>query len=726
MASRPRNGSLSSDLMGGMYDDRPSYADGVADECAQIRLLRENPGGANEPQYHAGVGVLHFCTDGRDRAFKWIDEAWHPELEKKFERAEKLTGPTTCDHFRSINPDGCRRCPHAGHIATPLELGRKCLLRHSNEGPVQPAALSGAVFEGEGTITPPKDFAYGEDESLNLVIANKQGKPTLDLISQYPVYLKTVQTGENDEHSYGYVFRTYLPNRGWDDIVLPARAASGRDASQELAGKGLVIHNGDAWRKFVRSSVDKWHAEHMTERRYDKFGWKDDDTSFLVGKRLYTSTGVTPIIGSELLNSRSKFFDLPHRGSFERWQRAANKMFALGLEHQSIAILAGFAAPLMRFHTTTEGGAILSFISEGGTGKTTSLEAAASIWGQLDGIKVDDSDTRIAKGLKLGVLSNLPCSFDDLYERDPEAVRQFIMMFTNGTDKDRATTEGTLRENNSSWQTILLLASNKSMIDTLSNHDASHACATRILELSTTLPVEISKDDFDALRREIAINHGFAGDRYLRTLMQPNVISWIKDNISIWTKQIRKAAELEEHHRFWVRLAVSIIAAGTIVQNMGLLDFSVIRIRDWLIETMKNQRDQIKGTSKNNQDAPGVLSRFIHDMRNDILTVDKAYRPGSTVIVERPPTNKLLCRYETDTRRMVVTEIELRKWLNAKAINSQTFVKTLQEKGVIVGEVRKHTLGAGTNFASGQTPCFVINLSHALMTDTGPLLKVVQ
>ena len=52
--------------------------------------------------------------------------------------------------------------------------------------------------------------------------------------------------------------------------------------------------------------------------------------------------------------------------------------------------------------------------------------------------------------------------------------------------------------------------------------------------------------------------------------------------------------------------------------------------------------------------------------------------------------------------------------------------QTLQEKGVIVGDVRKHTLGAGTNFASGQTPCFVINLSHSLMTDTGPLLKVVQ
>jgi hypothetical protein len=564
---------------------------------------------------------------------------------------------------------------------------------------------------------------------LNLVLETKNGKESYDLVCKYPIYLKSVQTGEQDVDNYSCLFRTQLPRSGWRSVVLPLGVALGRDATQELAKKGVVIHHHDAWRKFAKVSVDRWHVEHMTEKRYDKFGWKDDDTSFLVGRRLYTSTGIETVTGSETLNSRADFFEFPRtRGaSFERWQRAANKMFAAGFEHQSLAILASFAAPLMRFHATGEGGAILSFVSDGSTtGKTTSLEAAASVWGQLRGIKLDETDTRVAKGLKLGLLSNLPCTFDELYERDPESIRQFILLFTNGTDKDRGTAEGQLLDNRSDWQTILMLASNKSMIDTLSNHDASTAAATRILELTTELPPGTDKNDFDAVRRERAANYGFAGDLYMKALVDPKVISWIRENISIWTKQIRTAAKLEEHHRFWTRMAVSIIAAGTIVQKIGLLDFSVLRIRDWLIETMQDQRDQIKG-NRGGQDAVSVLSRFIHDMRYDTLTVDKTWRPGGAVIVERPPTGRLLCRYETETKRLLVTEVELKRWLVDKSIGIKGFVKTLQDQNIIVGDVKKHTLGAGTNFASGQVPCFYINMSHAEVTGMAPpALKVVR
>ena len=725
----PRERGLGSDLLGGMYDEKPSYADKVADECAQIRAIRESPDKVREPEYHAGIGVLHFCVDGRSRTLEWTDSRWHDAVNVKFERSQQLSGPTTCAHFHTINPDGCAGCRHSGHITTPLEMGRSREPDRHADRVAEGTGGTAGVEPEEKAINPPMDFTYAPDGALNLVIENKNGAESYELVCQHPIYLQSVQTGEQNVDNYSCLLRTKLPNCGWRSVVLPFRTVLGRDGIAEFAQNGVVIHHPDAWRKFVRTSIDRWYGKNMVEKRYDKFGWKDDDTTFLVGNRLYTSTGIVPVIGGEILNSRVPYFNFPRTrsASFERWQRAANKMFAVGLEHQSIAILAGFAAPLMRFHTAAEGGAILSFISDGsGTGKSTSLEAAASIWGALKGLQVDDSDTRIAKGLKLGMLNNLPCAYDDLYEHDPEVIRQFIMMFTNGTDKDRATTEGKLRDNIASWQTILLLASNKSMIDIISTHDTSDACATRILELTTDLPEGVARLDFEAVKRELAANHSFAGDRYMQTLVQPSTVNWIKENISGWTLQIRKAAGLEEHHRFWVRLAVSIIAAGTIVQKTGLLDFSVVRIRDWLIDTMRDQRDQIKGNRKG-KDVISVLSSFVHDMRNDTLTVDKSYRPGGTVIVERPPTNKLLCRYETDSKRLLIAEIELRKWLNKKSINVKTFVKTLQEQGVIVGEIKKYTLGAGTNFASGQVFCFVVNMAHEDVAGVAtPMLKVVR
>ena len=90
----------------------------------------------------------------------------------------------------------------------------------------------------------------------------------------------------------------------------------------------------------------------------------------------------------------------------------------------------------MRFHASGDGGAIVSLVSDkSGTGKTTALEAAASVWGRLKGTQIIDDDTTVAKGLKLAVFGNIACTYDELYNRDPEVIRRFVLMFTNGRDK---------------------------------------------------------------------------------------------------------------------------------------------------------------------------------------------------------------------------------------------------------------------------------------------------
>lgn len=468
----------------------------------------------------------------------------------------------------------------------------------------------------------------------------------------------------------------------------------------------------------MKASVDNWHKENDVELRYDQFGWKNEDQAFLVGKTLYTPTDIRRVNGSQTLEQRASYLGPSTRkgASFERWQRAANKMFAEGMEHQSLALLCGFAAPLMRFHAEGEGGAIVSFISDRtSSGKTTALEAAASIWGEHRGIKLDETDTRVAKGLKLGLLGNLPCTFDELHERDPELIRQFVLIFTNGTDKDRGTAEGGLKINKADWQTILVVAGNASLVDLLSNHDASDAPAARILEFETALPDRVTKEDFEHLRRELAYNCGFAGDLFMRKLVQPEMIRWIKQNIPAWSTSVRKAAGLEEKHRFWVRLIVSIIAAGTIVEKLGILDFSMQRITKWLIAAAADRRDIIISGSK--FDAASALSLFMAEHRRDTLSVATAYKAGQRSAVVLAPQGQLLCRYESDTKQLYITESALKKWLVKKSINITGFTTTLFKQGVLVGAgVRKYTLGAGTEYASGQIPCYRVNLANPMMS----------
>jgi hypothetical protein len=673
-------------------------------------------------------------------AHQWTDPEWHGAIDEKLERLAGF-GPTTCAKFASLNSAGCVGCRWSGRITSPIQLGRDSGAPRAASGPDPFAARSAAgnaqdgaglngftAFApgvlGEQLPRPPTDFSYDAQGRLHHATGAKNGGTSYELVCEYPIYLKAIQSAETDEGRFGLLFREKKARSDWRDIVVTARQALGRDAGTELAERGVTIHDGELWRKYVRGAVDLWHKEHDVEKRYDQFGWKDGETAFLVGKRLYTPLAVTTATGSSTLEHRAQYLTIQSKrgASLERWQRAANKLFAAGLEHQSLAVLCGFAAPLMRFHAEGEGGAIVSFVSDRtASGKTTALEAAASIWGQHKGLKLDETDTRVAKGLKLGVLGNLPCTFDELHQRDPELIREFVLTFTNGTDKDRGTAEGGLKINKAEWQTILLTASNTSLVDILGNMNASDAPAARILEFTTELPPHVEKEDFEEIRRELNFNHGFAGDAYIKKLVQPEIVAWVRANIPTWSALVRKSAGLEERHRFWVRLIVSIIAAGKIVEGMHLLEFSLDRITRWLLDYVAEGASTIRGTSPS--DASSVLAAALSAFFLDTLIVDQEYRHGHRSAILRAPSRQLLVRYERDNKRLFLSESALKKWLVANGSNTRSFFDTLKKQGVLFGEVRKVTLGAGTDLASGQTPVVTVNMANPLVSGVAATLE---
>jgi len=330
----------------------------------------------------------------------------------------------------------------------------------------------------------------------------KEGVASFEMISAYPIYLDAVQSGEvAGGHSLS--MKLQLPHEGILSI-MPMKVFFSSSGLSEIAGQGVMVHNPELFKQFVRVSVDKWNGAKKLERRYDQFGWKDEETSFLYGTQLYTADSVRTVIGSDEVQSRSQYLGPRRNGSIGGWSNAANQLFAIGHEVQAFALLSAFAAPLMRFHSTGEGGAIVSLVSDkSGTGKTTALEAAASVWGRLKGTQIIDDDTNVAKGLKLGVFGNIACTYDELYNRDPDAIRRFVLMFTNGRDKDRGTADGTLRHVRAEWQTILLLASNNSIVDILSTMGGTDAPAYRLLEFIMDTPATMDKRRGDQLKNQL-------------------------------------------------------------------------------------------------------------------------------------------------------------------------------------------------------------------------------
>jgi hypothetical protein len=126
--------------------------------------------------------------------------------------------------------------------------------------------------------------------------------------------------------------------------------------------------------------------------------------------------------------------------------------------------------------------------------------------------------------------------------------------------------------------------------------DGTDAPAYRVLEFIMDTPATMDKRRGDALKQQLDANSGYAADIYLRNLIQPDTLKYIKSALPKWTDEIWNRTGLDKEHRFWVRTIASVIAAGAIVKNAGLLDFSIDRISGWAIEQVQDKK-QLNGAN---------------------------------------------------------------------------------------------------------------------------------
>lgn len=708
--------------LGDTYEDEPRSGRSVADNCRALAQLRDTRGCLPEPLWYASLGVLAFCSDGEGLAQDWssghstYSEA---ETEERLARSRKLSGPTTCDKFHGLDPQTCEACPHWGKIKSPISLGRARVEKSS--GASVPRNLFGETLKEEVDDLPqlPHDFFWSPQRALVTKSEGSRGSAVDIVVSAYPIYLDSVQTGEV-RGEWTFVLRQYIPERGWFDLPISASTLFGSQAASELASRGANIHEHSHFIRYVRAAVDMHYRSGKLTTRYDQFGWKENDTAFLYGLDLYSGAGVSRVVGNEEIQTRCRedWVGPATGGDLDAWKQTINSLFALGCEPQSVALLAAFAAPLMRFQERDEGGAIIHLVTrESGTGKSTALIGAASVFGRREGLGLTNDDTKVSKALTLGALGNLPVIYDEMTIRDPEAIRSFVINFTNGRDKMRATRGGEIRHTASTWQTIMISAANNSLVDTLSASDMAEAPAYRIIELPLEVPEGVRHVQGDKLRKSLRANSGTAGAVYLDWLVRPVNLEWTKRTLEQVTKQTWEKTGLRSEHRFWVRTVAAIGVAGVIVKQLGLVEFSVERIMRWLLDQITVQ----PGVNANW--AVNSLAEFLNQHRDSTLAVPRAYVAGEKMRPLQEPRYQLKIRYEASTGRYLIAATAMREWLIEKEQSYAEMVRALEANGVVTRKRCQATLGAGTDIPGGQVWCVEVNGTHELLGGVVPVVE---
>lgn len=206
------------------------------------------------------------------------------------------------------------------------------------------------------------------------------------------------------------------------------------------------------------------------------------------------------------------------RGSYKTWKATYIKLRKMNNLTLKVFTAAMFASPILGLLNMD--GFALNVFGTTTNGKTTTMQMAASIWGDCStksDLIVSPKSTPTALELRLGVLKNLPLIVDDTAALTPEEKVEFqstLMQMANGKCKDRGKKDLSLQEI-FNWKTIIFFTS-EGRIDKDWTTGGSKG---RVVVLENEEKPEYF-DDLDKYMEIFENNYGYAGRDFIEILQK--------------------------------------------------------------------------------------------------------------------------------------------------------------------------------------------------------------
>ena len=694
----------------GNFENRfkPLLVDSVKGEergCAQIKYYVENVKTVSEPLWWRVLSIAQNCVD-RDEMIHTISKPYpkysYSETEQK---ASSTKGkPHTCKDFNDNNPGVCTSCPHWQKISTPLQLHKTPIKIEPSEDSEEydMVAIEGEVIPkavkkigGLPSTMDEKGYWIGGKHGgvfKTMIVTDKKGVTFKEELMIYEYEMYAIRHVRSSAEGNCLVINVHHPHIGIQEFILPMKTVYDiTELRMVLTSNGIYYETKQQEALIMKYFID-WAKDMQKKNRYDimydQMGWNLDKTSFVIGSNEITKDGkekTTPI--SPLARSVAPF--LAKSGTYEGWKTAAQKLNQNGLEMHMFTALCGFGSILMDYSSTT--GVAISLTGESGAAKTGALYAALSIWGKPKDLAVMNTTANALQGRFL-TLHNLPFGFDEVGNKNPYLLSDFILAVSQGKAKLKMQgSSNSEREYEAPASLIAIMTSNHSIYDKLKSIRSNpNGEAARLIEFAVRKPkafyddARMGKEIFD----EFNSNYGWAGPEFVKAVYKYGTEQTIKQNLAKWENRFVKDFGNDTAYRFYENLVAVTMTAAEIVNSADILLIDIERIYKFVVGEMISIRDEV--VKVNNVDYQSILSDYIDANYDKIL----AFKEGKVI---SEPHRQLTIRVDNDKDIMHISKKEFDSYLSELPISTKEFVYQMQQGGVDikVGHNIKQRMNAG-------------------------------
>lgn len=711
-AARTDAKALNQAAMAGAVEDVPSNPKRVVSKCQQLLAQVKDPARVDEPQWYAMIGCLRHAENG-EQAVHAMSKGYPgydaTETDQKIAQHKAGGfGPSTCIAFENARPGGCTGCPYQGKITTPLQLGRERMALPAPTVEVKTHTGQSVKLTLPPAPAPYKRTINADGKTVVMVTITNADDHEEDIeIYDHDLFPCGIYYDERESKYYVSV-RRYLPKDGWADFdVSLGSFFDKRNLAITLGDIGVVpmLHNLEHLVTYMHAYIKQLQESAKAAVVYAKMGWREDDT-FVLPDRVITKAGSETVVpGRNTVNAlRWK----EPAGDIEEWKAVARLYEQAGLEPLQFAFGIGFAAPLFRF--TNYEGMLISLVGAAGCGKSSAALLANSIWGHKRvGWADSQHDTLKAFYNKMGVLNNLPVTYDEITNLEPDDLSDLCYSVSKGEGRQRLNQDGSAKEDFGSWQTMMVVTSNASLHSrlTLAKADSS-AEAARIFEYyvpSGTLSKQVADQYFDKLN----YHYGLAGPIYMEYVL--NNVNSIRDRVQHWMRVVDQQAKVSSGERFWSAAPACVLAGFEAANACGLTNVDIPRVLAFAVSVIEKMRVAV---STSIQNGFAILSDYLNSNLDKTLTIGQEPQANRIALVTQEPRGKLCIRYEQWRERLYIDRADFRKYCAQQSLDPARLREELVTHGVLIEE-KKHVLGKHTNYGRIQTWCWVLDMANPKM-----------